>query len=56
MHLLFFISPAMIVVIKSISGPFVMNTNEQIQEAISDYRKGKNGFEKAPGWKSAGRD
>lgn len=33
-------------------GPFVMNTPREISEAFDDYRCGKNGFEKAPGWES----
>ena len=33
-------------------GPFVMNTHEEISQAIRDYSLGQNGFEKAPGWKS----
>eukprot|EP00050_Salpingoeca_kvevrii_P006372 m.288959 g.288959 ORF g.288959 m.288959 type:complete len:302 (+) comp12054_c0_seq1:96-1001(+) len=33
-------------------GPFVMNTQEQIFEAMADYHKGRNGFENAPGWRS----
>ncbi|ELU08903.1 hypothetical protein CAPTEDRAFT_178317 [Capitella teleta] len=33
-------------------GPFVMNTDEEIRDAVSDYRNGKNGFEKALAWKS----
>lgn len=34
-------------------GPFVMNSQEEISEAISDYRKGRNGFENADKWKSS---
>jgi len=33
-------------------GPFVMNTKEEIYQAMKDYQSGKNGFEKAPGWYS----
>ncbi|XP_063970380.1 pirin-like isoform X3 [Lytechinus pictus] len=33
-------------------GPFVMNTDDEIQQAISDYRTARNGFEKARTWKS----
>ena len=33
-------------------GPFVMNTHDEISQAIMDYSMGQNGFEKAPGWKS----
>ncbi|XP_077374338.1 pirin isoform X2 [Festucalex cinctus] len=33
-------------------GPFVMNTEEEINQAISDYRNGQNGFERALKWKS----
>lgn len=33
-------------------GPFVMNSQKEILEAFDDYRNGKNGFEKAPGWES----
>lgn len=33
-------------------GPFVMNSQEEINVAISDYRNCKNGFEKAKSWKS----
>ena len=33
-------------------GPFVMNTKEEILQAIEDYQEGKNGFEMAHKWKS----
>ncbi|XP_072470415.1 pirin isoform X1 [Notamacropus eugenii] len=33
-------------------GPFVMNTEAEISQAIIDFRSGKNGFEKARTWKS----
>ncbi|XP_036031980.1 pirin-like isoform X2 [Onychomys torridus] len=33
-------------------GPFVMNTNEEISEAILDFRNAKNGFEGAKIWRS----
>eukprot|EP00057_Strongylocentrotus_purpuratus_P032835 XP_789037.2 PREDICTED: pirin isoform X1 [Strongylocentrotus purpuratus] len=33
-------------------GPFVMNTEDEIQQAISDYRTARNGFEKARTWNS----
>jgi redox-sensitive bicupin YhaK (pirin superfamily) len=33
-------------------GPFVMNTERQTREAIMDFRMGRNGFERAPGWES----
>lgn len=33
-------------------GPFVMNTHEEINRAIYDYRNAVNGFEKAKHWKS----
>lgn len=32
-------------------GPFVMNTREQITEAMRDYQAGRNGFEKANSWR-----
>lgn len=34
------------------SGPFVMCTDEEIKQALNDYRKGENGFEKAHTWNS----
>jgi len=33
-------------------GPFVVNTAQQVQDAFEDFQMGKNGFEKAPGWRS----
>ncbi|XP_071125561.1 pirin-like isoform X3 [Mytilus edulis] len=33
-------------------GPFVMTTDEEIEQAIADYRNGRNGFEKALTWQS----
>ena len=30
-------------------GPFVMNTQEEIDATYQDYKNGKNGFEKAIG-------
>ena len=29
-----------------------MNTYDEIRQAIMDYSQGKNGFERAPGWRS----
>ena len=34
-------------------GPFVMNNNREIQEAMQDYRMGRNGFEGASAWRSS---
>ncbi|TSY13817.1 Pirin [Bagarius yarrelli] len=33
-------------------GPFVMNSNEEIQQTVSDYRTCTNGFERAKHWQS----
>lgn len=33
-------------------GPFVMNTREEINQAMSDYSNKRNGFERAKGWSS----
>ncbi|KAF4631203.1 hypothetical protein G7Y89_g6919 [Cudoniella acicularis] len=33
-------------------GPFVMNTEEEIQQAMMDFRTCSNGFERARGWES----
>ncbi|KAI8929426.1 RmlC-like cupin domain-containing protein [Entophlyctis helioformis] len=33
-------------------GPFVMNSETEIRQAIMDYQLGRNGFEKAPEWES----
>lgn len=33
-------------------GPFVMNTRKEIEEAMIDYRLGRNGFERAATWES----
>ena len=30
----------------------MMNSDSEITAAIADYSQGRNGFEKAPGWKS----
>ncbi|KAK4513810.1 tRNA(m(1)G37)methyltransferase [Mucor velutinosus] len=34
-------------------GPFVMNTQQESIQAVSDYQQGRNGFEGAPGWSSS---
>ncbi|KAJ8297493.1 hypothetical protein KUTeg_024024 [Tegillarca granosa] len=36
----------------AVFGPFVMNTQEEIQQAMVDFRSGKNGFENANKWQS----
>lgn len=33
-------------------GPFVMTTRNEIEKTLTDYRMGKNGFERAHTWKS----
>jgi redox-sensitive bicupin YhaK (pirin superfamily) len=33
-------------------GPFVMTTESEIHQTISDYQRGRNGFENAPNWNS----
>ncbi|RYO37567.1 hypothetical protein AA0111_g2088 [Alternaria arborescens] len=33
-------------------GPFVVTSREEVQQAVSDFRRGENGFERAVGWVS----
>ena len=33
-------------------GPFVLSTQEQLQQAFDDFHNSKNGFENARSWKS----
>jgi redox-sensitive bicupin YhaK (pirin superfamily) len=33
-------------------GPFVLNSQDELQRAVDDFRAGRNGFEKAPTWRS----
>lgn len=33
-------------------GPFVMTNRQEIQQTLLDFQTGKNGFERAPGWRS----
>ena len=37
-------------------GPFVLGSQEQLDQAFKDYQLGKNGFENAPVWKSSTRE
>jgi len=34
-------------------GPFVMNTGEEIRQAMMDYQLARNGFERSRGWRSS---
>lgn len=33
-------------------GPFVLNTDDQVYQAMLDYQSNSNGFERAKGWRS----
>jgi redox-sensitive bicupin YhaK (pirin superfamily) len=33
-------------------GPFVLNSQEEVYQAMYDYQTHQNGFERAKGWKS----
>lgn len=33
-------------------GPFVLNSEEEVYQAFSDYQGFENGFERAKGWRS----
>lgn len=33
-------------------GPFVLNSQEQVYQAMLDYQSHSNGFERAKGWQS----
>lgn len=33
-------------------GPFVLNTDEEVYQAMMDFQGHSNGFERAKGWKS----
>lgn len=33
-------------------GPFVVTSREEVQQAVRDFRRGENGFERAVGWVS----
>ena len=33
-------------------GPFVLNSQEEVYQAMLDYQSHSNGFERAAGWKS----